>query len=108
MREPDKSGCHRLRRGPAESGKTKFVLMYKVYILQSKKFERYYIGHTSDLNKRLQEHNRGKVKSTKAYIPWVIKYTEEYMIKSEAYKCELQIKSYKSGEAFRNLLNSNN
>jgi len=95
------------RRGSAKGGKTKFVLMYYVYILKSIKHSRYYIGHSQDHIKRLSEHNRGKVRSTKAYIPWVIVYQEEYLTKSEAYKREMQIKSYKSGNAFNKLINKN-
>ena len=79
--------------------------MYIVYILKSIKFDRYYIGHTANLDKRLKDHNRGKVRSTKAYIPWDIVYQETYSSKSDAYKREIQIKSYKSGDAFKNLLN---
>ncbi len=78
--------------------------MFKVYILRSPKFDRYYVGHTKNLVKRLNEHNNGKVRSTKAYLPWVVVYTENYDTKSEAFKREQQIKSYKSGEAFKKLL----
>ena len=75
--------------------------------MKSKSSGRYYIGHTSNLNLRIKDHNRGKVRSTKAYIPWEVILYEEYLTKSEAYKREMQIKSYKSGEAFKNFLKSN-
>ena len=81
--------------------------MYFVYILKSKNFNRYYIGHTSDWKKRLSEHNTNKVRSTKAYSPWEIVLLEKYETKSEAFKREMQIKSYKSGEAFKKLLEDN-
>lgn len=77
--------------------------MFIVYILKSGSTGRYYIGHISNLQQRLKDHNRGKVRSTKAYRPWEIIYFEEYLTKSEAYNREMQIKSYKSGEAFRRL-----
>ncbi len=80
--------------------------MYTVYILKSIIVDRYYIGHSADLDKRLSEHNSGKTRSTKAYAPWKAVYTEEYNTKSEAYKRELEIKSFKSGIKFRNLINS--
>lgn len=79
--------------------------MFQVYILKSKKNSRYYIGCSKNLKIRLESHNEGKVKSTKAYRPWETVYTERYKIKSQAYKRELQIKSYKSGEAFKKLVN---
>ena len=77
--------------------------MYYVYILKSLIVDRYYIGHTSDLDKRLGEHNRGKTRSTKAYAPWKIVYTEEFGLKSEAFKREQEIKSFKSGFKFKEL-----
>ena len=96
---------HRLRRGPAESGKnTKIMTNYKVYILKSLNFNRYYMGHSADIEKRLTEHNKGKVRSTKAYRPWKIIYFELKSNKKEAYAREMQIKSYKHGEAFEKLI----
>ncbi|MEW6193647.1 MAG: GIY-YIG nuclease family protein [Bacteroidota bacterium] len=85
-------------------GKCGGLEMYSVYILKSLVKERFYIGHTSDLQKRLNEHNSGRTKSTKPYIPWTIVHIESYETKSEAYKRELQIKSFKSGIKFKQLL----
>jgi putative endonuclease len=79
--------------------------MYKVYILRSKIKEKFYIGHTNNLDSRILRHNKGYVKSTRLYKPWQIIYTEDYKNKQEAYKRELQIKSYKGGEAFKKLIN---
>ena len=79
--------------------------MWNVYILKSKKFNKYYIGHTADLSRRLQEHNLGKTRSIKRYIPFELIYSESYNTKSEAYKRERQIKKYKGGEAFKKLIN---
>ena len=78
--------------------------MFYVYILKSISAERFYIGHSANLEQRIRDHNRGKVRSTKAYIPWQLEYKEKYLTKSEAYRRELQIKSYKSGSAFKQLL----
>jgi putative endonuclease len=78
--------------------------MHKVYILKSLKNNRYYIGHTNNINNRLKRHNSGQVKSTKPYLPWKIIYTENYQTKSEAYRREMEIKSYKSGIKFKKLL----
>ncbi|MEK7652579.1 MAG: GIY-YIG nuclease family protein [Patescibacteria group bacterium] len=52
------------------------------------------------------EHNLGKVRSTKAYKPWEIIYTEKRNDKKDAYKREKQIKSYKHGEAFEKLISN--
>ena len=78
--------------------------MYTVYILQSIKTAGYYIGHCQDLPIRFQQHNAGKVRSTKHDRPWKVVRTEEYATKREAYARERKIKSYKGGEAFRRLL----
>jgi len=56
-------------------------------------YDRHYYGHTSDMEKRLNRHNQGKVKSTKAYKPWKVIYTEEFSTKSEAYQREMFFKS---------------
>lgn len=78
--------------------------MYFVYILKSKLNNRYYIGHASNLDVRIERHNKGYVKSTKAYKPWELVYKEGYETKNDAYKREMQIKSYKGGEAFKRLV----
>ena len=73
-------------------------------MLKSTEFNRYYIGCSKNLESRLKLHNNGKVRSTKAYSPWVVVYTEDYKSKVAAYRREKEIKSYKSGEAFKRLL----
>jgi putative endonuclease len=53
--------------------------MYKrYYILYSEKFDRFYIGQTNDLIKRILRHNNGYVHSTKAFKPWKIVYFKEF------------------------------
>jgi len=81
--------------------------MFKIYILKSQKLGKYYTGHTGNLAERLKAHNGGRVRSTKNGIPWKIAYSESCETKSEAYKRELDIKSYKSGLKFKELLKLN-
>ncbi len=78
--------------------------MYYVYILESLKNGRHYVGSTSNLLRRLSEHNEGKVKSTQSFTPWKIIYTEEYPTKRLALQRERKIKSYKGGNAFKQLI----
>ena len=78
--------------------------MYYVYIIKSKTKERFYTGSSENVHKRLNSHNSGKVKSTKAYKPQKIVYLETFENKNEALKREKQIKSYKSGNAFKKLI----
>ena len=66
---------------------------FYVYILQSEKDDGYYYGFSTDVNQRLQQHNEGKVRSTKARRPLRLHYVEEFQSKSEAMKRELFFKT---------------
>jgi putative endonuclease len=46
--------------------------MWFVYIIKSVNSRFIYIGSTNNLDRRLGEHNTGKVQSTKAYSPYKI------------------------------------
>ncbi|MFH1711941.1 MAG: GIY-YIG nuclease family protein [Patescibacteria group bacterium] len=74
--------------------------MHFTYILYSKNFDRYYIGSTSNIEKRLKRHNTGANRSTKPFRPWVLVYQEYFETKTKARKNENQIKSYKGGRVF--------
>ncbi len=90
---------------PPKAGKpTVAEVSYWVYILKSKSCGRFYVGHCADYSKRLQEHNSFRVRSTKAFAPWDIVHLEKFESKSEAFSREMKIKSYKSGEAFKKLI----
>ena len=75
-----------------------------VYIIKSEKNSQYYIGSTNDFDRRLKEYNLGRNKSTKNKGPWELVYQEFYETRVEARRRELKIKSYKSENAFKNLL----
>jgi putative endonuclease len=78
--------------------------MYYVYVLKSLKDNNLYIGQTSDLEKRIDEHNSGICKSTKARIPFKIVHSETYETRSEAMKREKELKSGKGRKYIRELL----
>lgn len=78
--------------------------MYTVYIVQSQKDGKFYIGYTSDLEVRLSQHNSGQTKSLRGRLPVKIVYTEVYESQTLALQRERQIKSYKGGEAFKKLI----
>ena len=69
---------------------------FGVYILQSLKNSRYYIGSTDDMNRRLTQHNKGYVKSTENMRPWKLKAFVKKETLQEARKAELRLKRYKS------------
>ena len=80
--------------------------MYIVYVLYSEKYDKLYIGYTSNLEARLKSHNElGKKGFTLRYRPWKLLYTENFDNKRDAMKREKQLKSGQ-GRAWirRNLL----
>ncbi|MBU1299622.1 MAG: GIY-YIG nuclease family protein [Bacteroidetes bacterium] len=52
-----------------------------------------YIGHTGDLEKRMQEHNSSMSHSTKRGHNWQVMYLKEFSTRSEAMKHERYLKS---------------
>ena len=79
--------------------------MFIVYILYSKSIDRYYIGYTNDLQRRLTEHNRIKGKYTDTGIPWEVVYTETFQSRLDAHRRELFIKKKKSKSFIIELIN---
>jgi len=69
---------------------------YFVYILKSIKEDTYYVGSTQDLDSRLERHNQGRSKYTKAKRPWQLVYREKCQSRAEAMSLERKIKARKS------------
>ncbi|MDW3209454.1 MAG: GIY-YIG nuclease family protein [Reichenbachiella sp.] len=67
--------------------------MFFTYILKIEIDGSYYCGHSKNIESRLQRHNSGKVRSTKAKRPWILHYQEVFETKSEAYRREMFFKS---------------
>ncbi|MCA9372178.1 GIY-YIG nuclease family protein [Candidatus Woesebacteria bacterium] len=78
--------------------------MNYVYILQSYKDDKLYIGSTNNLKKRLVEHNSGKSKSTKSRKPFKLLYYEAFITEEEAFKKEKFYKSGRGHEVIYNML----
>ena len=65
-----------------------------VYILTSKKYpDRYYIGLTQDLGRRIKEHNNGDSLYTKRYMPWELQTHIVFKNKARAEEFEKYLKS---------------
>ena len=74
--------------------------MYYVYIIRSMRFpDQEYTGATSDLKKRLADHNSGNSKHTKKYKPWELISYHAFSEKDKAFDFEKYLKSH-SGRAF--------
>lgn len=72
--------------------------MYYVYLLQSKsKIEKFYLGSTKDLKKRIREHNNKRTKSTKPYVPWRLIYYEAFLSEKDARDREHKLKHHGKG-----------
>jgi len=68
--------------------------MHYVYFIKSEGSSNWvYVGSASNLEKRIQQHNRGEVKSTKGYRPFALIYTETFSNLAEARKREKEIKT---------------
>jgi putative endonuclease len=63
--------------------------MYFVYILQSLKDNRTYVGYTNDFERRFKEHNLGRSKATRYRVPFKLLFKEEFTDMAEAKKREL-------------------
>lgn len=73
---------------------------YYVYMLQSEaKNNKYYIGLTTTLRERLQQHNYGKGKYSRLYKPWKLITVVAFDSKIKAMRFEEYLKSH-SGRAF--------
>ncbi len=66
--------------------------MAYTYVIKSKIRNWKYIGSARDLRRRFQEHNNGKVRSTKRYAPFELVYYEAYSTYSLARKREIELK----------------
>ena len=76
--------------------------IFYTYVLYSKKFNRMYIGHSNNIERRIKEHNSGKTKSTKAYIPWKLVHKEMHKTRKEAVTREKYLKSGIGRELLKN------
>ncbi|PIZ64450.1 hypothetical protein CO051_04760 [Candidatus Roizmanbacteria bacterium CG_4_9_14_0_2_um_filter_39_13] len=70
--------------------------MATLYILKSEKYNRYYIGSTNNLKRRLAEHNLGKTLSTKFIRPLKAVFIQDYEMIEEARSIERKLKKFKS------------
>ncbi|MCP4582493.1 MAG: GIY-YIG nuclease family protein [candidate division Zixibacteria bacterium] len=77
--------------------------MYYVYVLYSKKDGKLYIGQTEDIDRRVNAHNAGKVKSTKHRRPLILVHSEKYSTRTEAIERERELKSISARDFKRKL-----
>jgi len=78
--------------------------MFFVYILYSEWWDKYYIGHTDNLEGRIIRHNKGLEWYTRKYRPWALILAIEKDTRSEAVRLERKLKNL-SGERLISFIN---
>jgi len=78
--------------------------MFYNYVIKSLKNDDLYIGYTSDLKKRIKEHNQGLNFSTKRYAPWKLIYYEACIEKDDAVRREKYLKTTQGGRLLKRRL----
>jgi putative endonuclease len=76
--------------------------MFFTYVLKSERDNKFYTGFTDDLEKRIEEHNKGAVASTANRRPLKLIYYEACLNEKDALKRE---KYFKTGFGRRFLKN---
>ena len=71
-------------------------MSYYAYMIRSESTGRYYYGHTSDLDERLESHNSTQNKYTRGKGPWKLAGDVETESKGEAMKLENRLKRMKN------------
>ena len=66
---------------------------FTVYAIKSNNRNYIYVGMSNNLERRLDEHNRRQNKSTKAYAPFTLLYSESFDSRSDARVKEKYLKS---------------
>jgi len=78
---------------PTKPTYSRFFLFRKCFtatILYSPILNKYYVGSTSDLAERLRRHHTNHNGFTGSCADWILKYSEEFASKAEAYARERQ------------------
>lgn len=79
---------------------------FLVYIIYNKDFDKFYIGQTDNIIRRLEEHKLGKVNYTsKCPGEWMLVYEEIFPNQTEALKRERFLKRQKNKNFYKKLCN---
>ena len=68
-------------------------MKYYFYIIQSKRNNKLYLGNTTDLEKRIREHNKGNNIATKPNTPYKLIFYSVFINKEDAKNCEKYFKT---------------
>jgi len=79
-----------------------------IYLLESKKYNKFYLGSTDNLARRIEYHNNGYSKATKNFIPWNCILIIKIGTLKEARRAEYYIKKQKEKLVIKNIIKSLN
>ena len=77
-----------------------------VYILKSLRNNRFYIGSTNNIERRLIEYNSGKSIYTSFSRPFELIFSQKFNSLTTAKKIEYKIKQFKSKKVIINIIES--
>ena len=77
---------------------------YYTYVLLSSRDNKFYIGFTSNLKRRIKEHEQGKNVSTASRLPVKLIYFEGHRSKRDAMRREGYFKTTKGKVTLRQIL----
>jgi len=78
--------------------------MYYVYAISSKTRKYIYVGITNKLSRRIDEHNGGYNKTTRAYRPFKLILTEEFATRTTAREREKYLKGGSGKEFLKKII----
>ena len=78
--------------------------MHYLYILLSRKDNKFYIGYTNNLKRRIKEHNSGEVFSTKGRRPLVLIFYSAFLDEKDAIASEKYFKTTRGKQRIRRML----
>ena len=84
-------------------GHTKKQFMFYTYIIKMSN-DKLYAGSTSDLKRRVREHQNGGNKTTKKYLPVSLIFYEAFYAKNDAIRREAYFKTTKGKTTLRIML----
>lgn len=80
--------------------------MYYVYAISSDSRNYIYVGLTDNVERRVNEHNSGKNKTTKPYRPFKLFHQEQFETRAEARNREKYLKSGTGKEYLKMILSN--
>jgi putative endonuclease len=79
---------------------------FYTYVLHSEKDLQFYVGYTNNLSRRIDDHNKGKVPSTKNRVPLKLIYWEGCLNQQDATRREKYLKTAWGKRYIKNRINN--